>query len=176
MLAKYKEWGDPFNLSEFKRRNAEREIETILREIENYINKHTNSVEYNTRYGSIWVRKMWNYLAFVINGGYTNNRLTIDEMIKTYKDCMNSGILTQINNLLNIKITNHKGEPLDARLSVLLTQGSEVKTVEFNEEVLLSLIKNELLMKAQGIENDNIYASLLKFLVEFCPNLKLLGK
>ena len=121
---------------------------------------------------------MWNYLAFVINGGYTNDRLTIDEMVQLYyknQGNQNSGILTQINNLLNIKITNHKGELLEQRLNIVINQSSEIRSVEYNEEVLLSLIKNKCLMKAQGIENDTNYALLLKFLVEYNPNLRLLS-
>lgn len=172
---------DPsFDFSEYdKKYIRSNDIDTIIRDFEMKINI-MNSNEYYNQVKSIWEVKLWRYLVFCVDGGICGDLLNLEKIISIYKKTMglNPSIIyhtqIQVNNMLNIRIFNHKDQPMESKISTIINQVNEVKTFYYNERILNAMIKTGVLKSIQGIENDSSYANFLKYLLDNDPTVEFL--
>ncbi len=125
----------------------------------------------------IWENKMWRYLSFCLNGGLTNNLLNLQELINMFKKMSSLySYHAQLNNLLNLRIITLRNEMLDPKISSVLNFMGDIKYFDYNEEVMIVMIKTGYLKILQAVENDMNYAAFIRFLLDNNPSIKLLSK
>ncbi len=120
---------------------------------------------------------MWRYLSFCLNGGLTNNLLNLQELINMFKKMSSLySYHAQLNNLLNLRIITLRNEMLDPKISSVLNFMGDIKYFDYNEEVMIVMIKTGYLKILQAVENDMNYAAFIRFLLDNNPSIKLLSK
>ncbi len=125
----------------------------------------------------IWENKMWRYLSYCLNGGLTNNLLNLQEMVNMFKKMSSLyNYHVQLNNLLNLRIITLRNEMLDPKISSVLNFMGDIKYFDYNEEVMIVMIKTGYLKIVQAVENDMNYAAFIRFLLDNNPSIKLLSK
>lgn len=152
----------------------DRDVDYFTRRMEKVITASSSESSGNVKI--IWENKMWRYLSYCLNGGLTNNLLNLQEMITMLRKMTNLYTYhVQINNLLNLRIVTHRNEMLDPKISSVLNFMGDIKFFDYNEEVMIVLIKTGYLKISQAVENDMNYAAFIRFLLENNPSIKLLS-
>ena len=113
---------------------------------------------------------MWRYIAFCVDGGLTDDAFTISDLLEIYSSVSDNislyhAIQIQLNNMLNIRLINTRGEKLDAKITSLINQMSDIRSFEYNENVMNAMIRSGSLKTIQNIDNDNNMANFIKFML-----------
>lgn len=167
-----------FNEDEHKKRLTHSDIDTFIREFSQLINTG-GSAGYFNKVKDSWEMKMWRYLSYCVNGGLTNNNFMLRDLIDIYKSTQDNIsishlIAIQLNNMLNLRIINGRGEKLDPKITSLINQMSDIKIFEFNEIVLNELVVSGTLKEIQNIDNDNNLANFMKYMLDNYPSYNFL--
>ena len=167
-----------FNAEEHKKRLIHSDIDTFIREFSQLFNTGGSSMYFN-KVKDAWDAKMWRYIAFCVDGGLTDDAFTISDLIEIYASVsdnvsLHHAIQIQLNNMLNIRLINHRGEKLDAKITSLINQMSDVRSFEYNENVMNAMIRSGSLKTIQNIDNDNNMANFIKFMLENSPSYQFL--
>ena len=120
MTIKGKEEDPNYNKDSHEKTLLHLSIEEIIEDFYLVINT-TGSIEYYNSNKGVWLRKVWNFISYCVNGGVTNNRLTFDILGTIYENELNSykekekeksylfTVLTnQLINMMNIYIVDKK--------------------------------------------------------------------
>lgn len=143
---KGREVNSSYNRDEHEKALLHSKIEDIIENFYLVINT-TGSLEYYNTNKIVWMRKIWMFLGFCVNGGVTNNRLNYDLLIriyenelkiaKTYKEDEKKTIpllCEQFINLLDIYIENKKGEVLFLSCEKRVIKSKPKKKIEKKEK------------------------------------------
>ena len=167
-----------FNAEEHKKRLIHSDIDTFIREFSQLFNTGGSSTYFN-KVKDAWDAKMWRYIAFCVDGGLTDDAFTISDLIEIYSSVSDNvslyhAIQIQLNNMLNIRLINTRGEKLDAKITSLINQMSDIRSFEYNENVMNAMIRSGSLKTIQNIDNDNNMANFIKFMLENSPSYQFL--
>jgi hypothetical protein len=165
-----------FNLNEYERFLKYNEPDLILRNFEKLITTASNQ-EYLSMHKVAWETKVWRYLGYCLNGGLTNDTLSLIDLIYVYKlvtGTLKYTLATQFNSLINMRIYNFKNERLEPRITTIINNFSTIKSFEFNNKILSLFVKTGCLMSIQSIENELNYSLFIKFILEGHLNLEFL--
>lgn len=139
-----------------------KELEQIFQEMENLLFTSIYR-ETGQKYCKVWREKLWKFLAYCINGGMTNNLLSLDEFVILNKK-LNGHFDELINNILNISIISHTNEYLEPKLQTLITNSDEIKSFYLNEDAFMTLIRTGFLNSLQGLDEDSLVSCLKLYL------------
>lgn len=158
-----------FNYNDYEKFIKFNDVDLVIRNFEKLISTNSNQ-EYFSRHKPAWEFKIWRYLGYCLNGGLTNDKFNLTDIINIYKN-MNGGTLKyqigiQLNSVLNLKIINYKNEKLEPKITTIINNFSTIKGIEFNNNIMCIYIKTGVLMSIQGIENELNYSLFIKFLLE----------
>ncbi len=114
----------------------------------------------------LWLKKVFNYLVFCINGGLTNNMLKVKDIIDIFKktDELKKHYKI-INDMLYFVVVDKNRIVDDPNINNMTNRLQTITSFEYNEELMHILIGNGFLKEVQNVEDNNIYANFLKYLI-----------
>lgn len=144
---KGRELNNLYNRDDHEKTILNSKIDDIIGEFYLVINT-TGSLEYYNTNRIVWMRKVWMFLGFCVNGGVTNNRLNYDLLIKIYENEQAIAktnkeekpkktillLCDQFINLLCIYIENKKGEVLFLSCEKRALRPKQKKKIEKKEK------------------------------------------
>ena len=143
MTIKGKEEDSNYNKDSHEKTLLHLSIEEIIEAFYLVINT-TGSIEYYNSNKGVWLRKVWNFISYCVNGGVTNNRLTFNILATIYENEKEKSVLftvltKQLINMMNIYI------------------------VDKNQNVLYPVISNK---KKKKVKSFSTMKSILKLLTD----------
>jgi len=125
----------------------------------------------------LWDKKVFSYLFFCLNGGLTNNMLTIRDVtdILRKSDDLNK-YYKLINEMLSFVVIEKNIIMEEPNINSITNRLQTITQFEYNEDLMHILISNGFLKEIQNVEDNNTYAKFLKYLLEYKQSNDLLSK
>jgi len=113
----------------------------------------------------LWDKKVFSYLFFCLNGGLTNNMLTIRDVtdILRKSDDLNK-YYKLINEMLSFVVIEKNIIMEEPNINSITNRLQTITQFEYNEDLMHILISNGFLKEIQNVEDNNTYAKFLKYL------------